>query len=93
MIKPKKKVLPSMTTVRKVLMSCLFDPRAEQTPFHNIAMTAGPDYLHNRAMELIKEGVEAFDINGDTETYHDRMQLAIGLLALAKAEMPVVDEK
>lgn len=82
-----------MTAIRKVLMSCLFDPRAEQTPFNSIAVISGPDYLHNRAVEFIREAVDAFDINGDTETYHNRMQLAIGLLALAKAKMPTVDEK
>lgn len=74
-------------------MGCLFDPRAEQTPFHNIAVTAGPDYLHNRAMEIIREGIDAFDMSGDTSTYHEKMSLAIGLLALAKTTMPTVDEK
>lgn len=79
--------------MRKILLECLHDPREPEGVFQNIATTAGRDYHQNRAIEIIKNGADALEYDNDHKTYHDRMRLAIGLLALAIAETPTAVEQ
>lgn len=88
--RPKKKQLPSRTTLRKILSEAAFDPREEGTPLNVIATTAGRNYHTNRALEMIREASDALELNGEASTFHEKMRMAMGLLALAVAEAPPV---
>jgi hypothetical protein len=81
----KKMQLPSRTAIAKVLSGAVLDPRAEG-PFHVIATTAGRQYHEMRAVEMIREAVDAFELNGELTTYMSKMSMALSLLALAMLE-------
>lgn len=66
----------------------MFDPREEGTPLHVIATTAGRDYHVNRGVEMIREAVDALELSGEAKTFHEKMRMALGLLALGIAEAP-----
>ena len=74
---------PSMTTIKKYLTSCAFDPR-KPGPMAIIADSGGPEYYEQRAIELIKEAQNIMKGPPDYQNhYDDKLSSAIRLLALA----------
>jgi hypothetical protein len=65
-----------------------FNPRADGQ-FKVIAESGGRQYYELRAFEIVREGAEAVEMDGDHATYHEKLKMAISLLALARAVTPV----
>ena len=68
-----------------MLSSAVEDPRADG-PLNLIATTAGRQYLEMRAVEMIRESIDAFELSGEVNTYMSKMRMSLTLLALAMIE-------
>lgn len=85
---------PSLTSLKELLRQSAFDPRADG-PFAIVVdvATANPRYAEDKAKELIAQAQACLDrktlnpaeATKNLSNYHDFMQQAIGLLALARA--------
>lgn len=77
-----------MSTVRRFLMESVINPR-EDGGIKIIMETGNRGYYEQRAFEMVERASEALELDKDTEAYHSNMKLAISLLALARATVPV----
>lgn len=78
----KKKI--NKRLIQSLLSESAFNPN-EKTPFSIIVSMSNPDYAELKCLELIAEARSALS-SGSLKTYHDKIQQAIGLLALARAQ-------
>lgn len=70
--------------IQGLLSESAFSP-SEKNPFSIVVEMDDPNYSELKSLELIQEARVAFK-GGSLKTYHDKMQQAIGLLALARAQ-------
>lgn len=70
--------------IHGILLESVFSP-SEKTPFSAVVAMDDPNYAELKATELISEARESFKA-GSLRTYHDKIQQAVGLLALARAQ-------
>lgn len=68
----------------------MVNPRSD-TGMKIIAETGNREYYEARAFELVNLAGEALTMDKDIDTYHSNMKLAISLLALARATVPVAE--
>jgi hypothetical protein len=70
--------------IHSLLLESVFTP-SEKTPFSVVVQMDDPGYCELKATELIAEAREAHKA-GYVHSYHDKMQQATSLLALARAQ-------
>jgi hypothetical protein len=70
--------------IHSILLESLFNPN-DKSPFSFVVGMNDPGYSERKATELISEAQAAFEA-GSLRTYHDKLQQAVGLLALARAQ-------
>ncbi len=85
----KKQNLPSSRDIRKVLGQAIFNPRSPIGPIKIIMDQRNPNYYEMRAAEFITEARNALGenpspTNQQLEIYHDKLNKAMSLLALAR---------
>lgn len=84
----KKKPL-TKKKIHSLLLESLFNPN-EKTPFSLVIQMNSPDYCELKATELIAEARNGLTRLGSTPEYHNKMEQAIALLALARAQRGTV---
>jgi hypothetical protein len=82
------------TAIKNLLKQSEFDPR-EKNPVSVVVNLDAPDYSEMKAIELIHEARQIQiditkglkkDVRFNTEEYHEKLTMAISLLALARSQ-------
>lgn len=77
-----------MSTIRNLLKESVVNPRTDSS-IQIIAETGNRGYYEARAFEMVRAASEALEDDKDEASYHENMKMAISLLALARATVPV----
>jgi hypothetical protein len=77
--------------IHGILLESVFNP-SDNSPFSTVVAMDDPNYAELKATELISEARQSFKA-GSLRTYHDKLQQAVGLLALARAQRGPVQGK